>query len=121
MNFPFTVRLVGFGLESHVTPFSEILLLPGLEHFGGVTRGGTFVLVQDSENKVFADFMLPYFLGAASTGEKSEGISLPSGVETEEGPGTIVVRPTGEALTAKKVSAKRRKAADKKTIPGGSG
>ncbi len=34
---------------------------PGLEHAGGVNRGGTFVLVYTSnDDKVVADFMLPY-------------------------------------------------------------
>ncbi|MEQ1353489.1 MAG: hypothetical protein ABLT11_05690, partial [Candidatus Acidiferrum sp.] len=33
---------------------------PGIEHFAGVTRGGTFVLVYDTDNRVIADFMLPY-------------------------------------------------------------
>jgi len=33
---------------------------PGLEHFAGVCRGGTFVLVYDESNQVIADFMLPY-------------------------------------------------------------
>jgi hypothetical protein len=33
---------------------------PALEHFAGVLRGGTFVLVHDSDNNVVADFMLPY-------------------------------------------------------------
>ena len=33
---------------------------PGLEHFGGVCRGGTFVLVHDDGGTVVADFMLPY-------------------------------------------------------------
>lgn len=36
-------------------------LNPGLEHAGGVLRGGTFVLVYSSnDNRVVADFMLPY-------------------------------------------------------------
>jgi hypothetical protein len=39
----------------------------GLEHFGGVTRGGTFVLVYDTSNKVIADFMLPYICCEATT------------------------------------------------------
>lgn len=34
---------------------------PGIEHCGGVQRGGTFVLAHDEEQKVVADFMLPYF------------------------------------------------------------
>ena len=33
---------------------------PGLEHYAGVLRGGTFVLVYDASNTVVADFMLPY-------------------------------------------------------------
>lgn len=35
---------------------------PGLEHYAGVVRGGTFLLVYDSTNNVIADFMLPYYL-----------------------------------------------------------
>lgn len=33
---------------------------PGAEHFAGVVRGGTFVLVYDLTNTVVADFMLSY-------------------------------------------------------------
>jgi hypothetical protein len=33
---------------------------PGLEHFAGVTRGGTFVLVYDENHIVIGDLMLPY-------------------------------------------------------------
>ncbi len=33
---------------------------PALEHFGGVNRGGTFVLVYNNDNVVVADFSLPY-------------------------------------------------------------
>src|SRR3954471_6708187 len=33
---------------------------PGLEHFAGVTRGGTFVLAHDEGGTVVADFMPPY-------------------------------------------------------------
>ena len=33
---------------------------PGLEHIGGVRRGGTWVLVYDSAGTVVADFSLPY-------------------------------------------------------------
>jgi hypothetical protein len=36
---------------------------PGIEHFGGVLRGGTFVLLTDANNEtVIADFMLPYYV-----------------------------------------------------------
>jgi hypothetical protein len=37
-----------------------------LEHFGGVRRGGTFVLVYDANNTVIADFMLPYYVSEPS-------------------------------------------------------
>jgi len=33
---------------------------PGAEHFGGVFRGGTFILVYDETGTVVADFTLPY-------------------------------------------------------------
>lgn len=33
---------------------------PGLEHYAGVLRGGTFVLACDAQDIVVADFMLPY-------------------------------------------------------------
>jgi hypothetical protein len=33
---------------------------PGLEHFAGVVRGGTLILVYDTNETVVADFMLPY-------------------------------------------------------------
>ena len=35
-------------------------LHPGLEHFAGVVRGGTFVLLYDDDNHVVGDLMLPY-------------------------------------------------------------
>jgi hypothetical protein len=35
---------------------------PGIEHYAGVVRGGTFVLVYDESQTVVADFMLPYYL-----------------------------------------------------------
>lgn len=33
-----------------------------LEHFGGVSRGGTFVLVHDEQKNIVADFMVPYHI-----------------------------------------------------------
>jgi hypothetical protein len=33
---------------------------PGIEHFGGVTRGGTFVIIYDAGGRVVGDVMLPY-------------------------------------------------------------
>jgi hypothetical protein len=45
---------------------------PGTEHFGGVVRGGTFVLVYDESQTVVADFMLPYYLPDVSEEEPPE-------------------------------------------------
>jgi hypothetical protein len=45
---------------------------PGLDHFGGVLRGGTFLLVYDSDNHVIADFMLPYYCDDVTTPEVEE-------------------------------------------------
>lgn len=49
---------------------------PGMEHFGGVVRGGTFVLVYDGNYNVVADFMLPY-LCCEITEEEAEEPALP--------------------------------------------
>ncbi|MBL1179244.1 hypothetical protein [Pantanalinema sp. GBBB05] len=35
---------------------------PAMEHFGGVCRGGTLVLVHDAQKNIVADFMLPYYV-----------------------------------------------------------
>lgn len=45
---------------------------PGVEHFAGVTRGGTFVLVYDTSAEVVADFMLPYYCGETLEDEAEE-------------------------------------------------
>lgn len=45
---------------------------PQLEHFGGVTRGGTLVLVYDDQAKVVADFMLPYNWAETAEDEPDE-------------------------------------------------
>ncbi len=55
--------LINRGIELRETRllFSNYIAQhPGLEHCGGVTRGGTFVLVYDENSTVIADFMLPY-------------------------------------------------------------
>lgn len=49
---------------------------PGLEHFAGVTRGGTFVLVYNDQGMVVADFMLPYFC-CETGGEAQDETPLP--------------------------------------------
>jgi hypothetical protein len=51
---------------------------PGLEHFAGVLRGGTFVLVYDASNVVVADFMLPYQCCEAVEEEAEPTLSAPS-------------------------------------------
>jgi hypothetical protein len=45
---------------------------PGVEHFAGVERGGTFVLVYDEGQDVVADFMLPYYLPEVKEEEPPE-------------------------------------------------
>lgn len=45
---------------------------PGLGHFGGVLRGGTFILVYDASNNIVADFMLPYYSDDVITPEVEE-------------------------------------------------
>lgn len=47
-------------------------LHPSIEHFGGVTRGGTFVLVYDTDQNVVADFMLPDLCCETSEEEPEE-------------------------------------------------
>ncbi len=38
-----------------------VKLHPGVEHYAGVPKGGTFILVYDNTNQVVADFMLPFY------------------------------------------------------------
>ncbi len=45
---------------------------PGLDHLGGVWRGGTFVLVYDDQGQVVADFTLPYPAAEAETPEAED-------------------------------------------------
>ncbi|HEY5706356.1 MAG TPA: hypothetical protein VIS96_12350 [Terrimicrobiaceae bacterium] len=53
--------------------FSEFLSQhPGIEHFAGVARGGTFVLAYDAGKNVVADFMLPYYYCEAAEQEPEE-------------------------------------------------
>ncbi len=63
-NLPFSVLKVTMGelSQSVDSTFKNLLSQhPEIEHFGGVLRGGTFVLLADTNNEtVIADFMLPY-------------------------------------------------------------
>ena len=45
---------------------------PGLAHYGGVLRGGTFILVYDTDKKVVADFMVPYHVEDITTPEAEQ-------------------------------------------------
>ncbi|MBK7565380.1 MAG: hypothetical protein IPI21_14495 [Propionivibrio sp.] len=45
---------------------------PGIEHSGGVARGGTFVLVYDDNANVVADFCLPYYVQEHSEDEPDD-------------------------------------------------
>lgn len=50
---------------------------PGISHCGGVTRGGTFVLVYDDSANVVADFMLPYYAPELGEAEPDDEPDLP--------------------------------------------
>lgn len=45
---------------------------PGLDHLGGVWRGGTFVLVYDDQGRVVGDFTLPYPAAEAEAPETDD-------------------------------------------------
>ena len=45
---------------------------PGIDHLGGVWRGGTFVLVYDDRGQVVADFTLPYPAAEADAPEPED-------------------------------------------------
>lgn len=45
---------------------------PGLDHLGGVWRGGTFVLVYDDQGRVVGDFALPYAAAEIEADEPAE-------------------------------------------------
>lgn len=51
---------------------------PGLEHAGGVARGGTFVLIYDDQARVVADFALPYNWAESAETEPDEEAVLPN-------------------------------------------
>ena len=62
-NLPFSVRAATLGVptSTEVVNFKDLISQqPSIEHFGGVMRGQTFVLLTDTDNEtVIADFMLP--------------------------------------------------------------
>jgi hypothetical protein len=65
-NLPFSVLAATLGQTSQFgeVNFSDLISQqPGIEHCGGVVRGGTFVLLADTNKKVIADFMLPHLPG----------------------------------------------------------
>lgn len=69
-NLPFSmlVSKLGQSTEPGETNWQDFTSQhSGIEHFGGVLRGGTFVLLADANNEtVIADFMLPYYLSPPS-------------------------------------------------------
>lgn len=66
LGLDFGVRILQFessqnSTTSKATRFDSFVRQhPGIEHQGGVPKGGTFVLVIDLRGKVIADFALPY-------------------------------------------------------------
>ncbi len=57
---------------------------PALEHFAGVTRGGTFVLVYGTDNIVVADFMLPYLWSETTEEEDMESTLTKSTLKSDQ-------------------------------------
>lgn len=77
---------------------------PALEHFGGVVRGGTFVLVYDANQTVVADFMLPYICCEEVEEEDERGLPKPgvkSGWVLENG---IKIRPSLDRFVKTKLN-----------------
>lgn len=54
----------------------------GVEHFAGVIRGGTFLIVYDSTNTVIADFMVPYYLPERETDVVDEPVLVKPAIKT---------------------------------------
>jgi hypothetical protein len=87
--------------------FSQFLSQnPGIEHFAGVTRGGTFVLVYDASKNVVADFMLPYYCSETAEQEAEEPPLASPGLK----PGWIVdnginINPSREKFVTGKLDA----------------
>ena len=76
--------------ETEKLLFSNFQLLhPGLEHFAGVVRGGTFVLVYDNQNQVVADFMLPYHCCEAAPEVQPQEPPLPPHKPPFKTPGVV--------------------------------
>ncbi|MGX2040183.1 hypothetical protein ACWJKU_08620 [Methylocaldum sp. MU1018] len=56
---------------------------PGLEHYAGVVRGGTFVLVYDGNKTVVGDFMLPYYCCDTAEEETDEPVLSKPGLRPD--------------------------------------
>ena len=85
--------------------FSHFFSLnPGMEHFAGVVRGGTFVLVYDGHDEnqpVVADFMLPCYCCETIKEPAEVSVAInPKAVElTTTGQVSVAIRPKAVELT----------------------
>lgn len=57
---------------------------PQIEHFAGVVRGGTLVLVHDESGRVVADFMLPYIFAELDESEDDQSGLAPAQIRPIE-------------------------------------
>lgn len=90
-------------------------LHPGLEHFAGVVRGGTFVLVYDNNDRVIADFMLPYHCCEAVPEIEPQEPGLPRPkIKIGSLPGGIKMIPTIDKLFTGKLTQFTRAVIDPK-------
>jgi hypothetical protein len=80
--------------------FSEFIAdYPGLEHTGGVVRGGTFVVVYDAAGVVVADFMLSHYYREIIEPPAAEPpLNKPSIPKGDVWKGGIVFHPTWDEL-----------------------
>ncbi len=84
-NLPFSVIAAKMGQPSQSNdpdyngriPFRDLIVeYSTLDHFGGVLRGGTFVLLADTNDEtVIADFMLPYYISPPHNIIAADGLS----------------------------------------------
>jgi hypothetical protein len=80
---------------------------PGLEHFAGVGRGGTFVLVYDSASNVIADFTLPYLWTEAVQAEPETPLPVKPSLRPEfVVDGGITIQPSRETFVETLVTPK---------------
>jgi hypothetical protein len=78
---------------------------PGVEHFAGVIRGGTFVIAYDEAGTIVADFMLPYYCPAPNDDATEPPLPRPTAKPPWFVDGGIRVLPRPEATVNTRMDA----------------